>query len=391
MRPRAIHEAGRASTPLELLFDLVFVVAIGTAVEKLADGIGEGRLAGSLASFAMVFFAIWWAWMNFTWFASSYDVDDGPYRLAVMAQMAGVLILAAGIGQAFDHLDWTAGTLGYVVMRASAIVQWLRAARGDPPRRVTALRYAWGIGAVQIAWLARLALPHTPAWAMASFALLAAAELAVPAWAEAPGRTAWHPHHIAERYGLFTLILLGELVAVAVAALQVELDSTGLTPGLAGVAAASLTLLFALWWLYFLSPMAERLAADRDLAFPWGYGHVGIFAALAVLAAGDGLALAVSHQNHLHVSLVGVGYLVAVPVAGFVVCLWALGARARRSAEGLGRVAASVSALAAAPWLALTRLGAAGAVGGAALVAVALTAWVVARGAGDPATSGEGT
>jgi low temperature requirement protein LtrA len=388
MRPRPIHEAGRTSTPLELLFDLVFVVAIGTAVTELADGVGQGQLWRSLASFAMVFFAIWWAWMNFTWFASSYDVDDGPYRLAVMAQIAGVLVLAAGVPRAFHELDWTAGTLGYVLMRASAVLQWERAGRGDPARRATTRRYAYGIAAVQALWLARLALPRDLAAAGISFALLAALELAIPAWAENPRRTAWHPHHVAERYSLFTLILLGELVAVAVAGVQVELDSTGLTPGLAGVSGASLVLLFALWWLYFLSPMGDRLAANRDLAFPWGYGHVAIFAALAVLAAGLELAVEISHRNHLGVGAVAIGYLVALPALAFVTALWGLRARAERTFEGWRAVGLCALGLAGAPYLALTHLGAAGAVGGAAGVTTALT-WAVVRRAGGAGRGGK--
>jgi low temperature requirement protein LtrA len=379
MRRRPIREAGRASTPLELLFDLVFVVAIGAAVGQFSHGVASGQLGRSLAAFAMVFFAIWWAWMNFTWFASAYDVDDGPYRLAVMAQMAGVLILAAGVGQAFNQLDWTAGTLGYVVMRVAAVVQWLRAGRGDPARRATALRYAVGIGLLQILWLARLAAPRTLAWTGATFAVLAALELAVPTWAERRERTAWHPHHIAERYSLFTLILLGELVAVAVAGVQVELDSTGLTAGLAGVSGASLVLLFALWWLYFLSPMAQHLQARRDLAFPWGYGHVGVFAGLAVLAGGLDLAVMASHENRLGVSAVAVGYLVACPVAAFTQCLWALDAWAIRSASGLGLVLAADAAYLSAPWLARTGLGVAGAVGATAAIAVAVTVLAIRR------------
>jgi low temperature requirement protein LtrA len=389
MRPRPVHEAGRTSTPLELLFDLVFVVAIGAAVDELADGVGQGQFWRSLASFAMVFFAIWWAWMNFSWFASAYDVDDGPYRLAVMTQIAGVLIIAAGVTRAFEDLDWTAGTLGYVVMRASAVAQWIRAGRGDRERRTTARRYAIGIATVQALWLARLALPRDLVWTGLSFALLAGLELAVPAWAEDRKQTAWQPHHVAERYSLFTLILLGELVAVAVAGVQVELDSTGLTPGLAGVSGASLVLLFALWWLYFLSPMAERLAARRDLAFPWGYGHVAIFAALAVLAAGLELALKISHRNHLHVGEVAVGCLVALPVLAFIACLWALRAWAERSLDGWPSLLATAVGLAGAPWLALTGLGAAGAVGGTAAVAVALTVAVV-RAAARQGITGPG-
>jgi low temperature requirement protein LtrA len=381
MRPRPIHEAGRTSTPLELLFDLIFVVAVGSAVGQLAAGAGEGQLGRSLISFAMVFFAIWWAWMNFTWFASSYDVDDGPYRLMVLLQMTGVLILAAGLVEAFRDLDWTAGTVGYVIMRLAQIGQWLRAGVGDPDRRLTTRRYAAGIGLVQVGWLARLALPDTLNWTVASFAVLAVAEMVVPAYAERASRTAWHPHHIAERYSLFTLILLGELAAVAVAGVQVELDSTGLTPGLTGVSAGSLVLLFALWWLYFISPMAEHLANRRDLAFPWGYGHVSIFVALAVLAAGLELAVEVSHANHLQIGLVAVGYLVSLPVALFMAGLWGLEAWARQTRRGWPACLAALVALAAAPWFGLTGLGVAGAVVATALVVIALTARLMIRDA----------
>jgi low temperature requirement protein LtrA len=85
-----------------------------------------------------VFFAIWWAWVNFTWFASAYDTDDVAYRLLTFVQIVGVLILAAGVPAAFVHGDFTVMTIGYVVMRVALVTQWLRAAHGDPsgrPRR----------------------------------------------------------------------------------------------------------------------------------------------------------------------------------------------------------------------------------------------------------------
>jgi low temperature requirement protein LtrA len=391
MRPRPIHEAGRTSTPLELLFDLIFVVAVGSAVDQLASGAAGGALGRSLISFLMVFFAVWWAWMNFTWFASSYDVDDGPYRLMVLLQMAGVLILSASLVQAFRDFDWTAGTIGYVVMRVAQICQWLRAGASDPDRRPTTRRYAIGIGLAQVGWLARLALPHTLGWTVASFAVLAAAEMMVPAIAERAQRTAWHPHHIAERYGLFTLILLGELVTVAVAGVQVELDSTGLTPGLTGVSASALLLLFAMWWLYFSTPMADHLEQRRELAFPWGYGHVSIFLGLAVLGSGLELAVEVSHANELHIGVVAIGYLVCAPVALFVSGLWGLEAWARRTFFGVSPLVAALAILAAAPWLATTPVGVAGPVGTSALVTIGLTILVMVRraDAGLPDTDHE--
>jgi hypothetical protein len=84
MAPRDPHQAHRASTPLELLFDLSFVVAVSFAAIGLHHGIVEGDAARSVGSSLMAFFAIWWAWMNFTWFASAYDTDDGIYRFTLL-------------------------------------------------------------------------------------------------------------------------------------------------------------------------------------------------------------------------------------------------------------------------------------------------------------------
>ena len=112
-----------------------------------------------LIVFPLVFFAIWWAWMNFTWFASAYDVDDVAYRLAVMVQMTGVLIMAAGIIRALEQWNFDLMVVGYVVMRLGMVSLWIRAAISDPGGRRSALRYAVGISLIQVGWVASLALP----------------------------------------------------------------------------------------------------------------------------------------------------------------------------------------------------------------------------------------
>src|SRR3954464_8083786 len=123
-------EPHRASTPLELFFDLTFVVAIAQAANSLHHGLAGGHARHVLLGYPMVFFAIWWAWMNFTWFASAYDTDDVPYRLATLLQIAGVLVLAAGVPQAFEgHVGVV--TLGYAIMRTGLVAQWLRSARAN--------------------------------------------------------------------------------------------------------------------------------------------------------------------------------------------------------------------------------------------------------------------
>ena len=97
MVARDTEESHRASTPLELLFDLCFVVAISQASGRLHHGLEEGRIGFTIVHYLMVFFAIWWAWVNFTWFASAYDVDDVLYRLTTLVVITGALILAAGV------------------------------------------------------------------------------------------------------------------------------------------------------------------------------------------------------------------------------------------------------------------------------------------------------
>ena len=92
--------------------------------------------------------------MNFTWFASAYDTDDVQYRLLTFIQIAGVLVVAAGVPRAFDDADYTVTVIGYVIMRIALVAQWLRAAREDPVRRSVALRFAVGIALVQIGWVA---------------------------------------------------------------------------------------------------------------------------------------------------------------------------------------------------------------------------------------------
>jgi low temperature requirement protein LtrA len=318
MRARRVDEPHRVSSGLELLFDLTFVVAIATATAQYAHAVEDGHALDGLAPFLAVFFSIWWAWMNFTWFASSYDTDDVPYRLLTLLQMAGVLVLAAGVPAATEG-DFRAVTAGYLIMRVGLVALWWRAARSDPAGRVTAVRNAVGLTVLQVGWLGRLAL-EGPAQPL-SFVVLVVLELALPLWADGRRGTSWHPHHIAERYSLFTIILLGESV-LAVSTGVADALEAGLTGPLVVTAPAGLALLFGLWWLYSLQPSGEGLSTRRDRAYLWGYGHYGIFAALAALGAG--LEVAVARAGHGDGSPVAAGFAVAVPVAVFLVLLWAV-------------------------------------------------------------------
>ena len=185
MRPRDPHEPGRTASTLELFFDLVFVVAVSIAAVQLHHALTEAHVVEGVLSYAMVFFAIWWAWMNFTWFATSFDTDDWLYRRLTIVQMAGVLVLASGIEAAFVEHDFTVVILAYVVMRVAMVAQWLRASRHAGPSRRACQAYAVGIAIVQVLWLSLLVLP--PSVVTVAFVVLVAAELAVPVVAERQG------------------------------------------------------------------------------------------------------------------------------------------------------------------------------------------------------------
>ncbi|MCB9079717.1 MAG: low temperature requirement protein A [Anaerolineaceae bacterium] len=320
MRPRSPAETHRAATTLELFFDLVFVVAVAQAAAALHHRLAEGHFGPAVVSYLMVFFGIWWAWMNFTWFASAYDCDDVPYRLTVFVILTGALMLAAGVPQAFEEGNFTITVAGYVVMRLAIVAQWLRAAQSDLPRRGCAYRYAVGITVCQMGWVGLLFVPAE--WRLPGFVVLAVAELLVPVWAERAGATTWHPGHIAERYGLFTIIVLGESILSTSLGIQSAIETGEFSNDLIGIIVGGLLIIFSMWWLYFDWPM-EELLTSLQRAFIWGYGHLFIFASAA--AVGAGLAVMIDYAlHHAEIGAVEAGAAVAVPVAIYLICLWTL-------------------------------------------------------------------
>ncbi|WP_225733161.1 low temperature requirement protein A [Pseudoclavibacter sp. CFCC 13796] len=323
--PRDPRESHRAASPLELFFDLVFVVAVSFSSQQLHHLTAEGHLGSGVLGYLMVFFAIWWAWMNFTWFASAFDTDDWLFRLLTIVQMAGVLVLAAGAADAMQHHDFTLVTIGYVVMRLALGVQWLRAAASDPALHQTAARYAIGIAVVQVLWAVRVFLPEQLGFF--AFFVLVAAEIAVPIWAEARHRTPWHPEHIAERYGLFTLILLGESVLASANAVVTAVEEHQQIPDLLTVSAAGLIIAAGMWWVYFSRDQHDQLT-DLESGLLYGYSHYFIFAGAGAFSAGIELIID-STDGHAEISPMVASGLLTLPVALFVFGIWMLSLRRR--------------------------------------------------------------
>jgi low temperature requirement protein LtrA len=329
MLGRDPHEPGRASTPLELLFDLTFVVAFGTAANELAHALAADHIGSGIAAFAFATFGVSWAWINFTWFASAYDTDDWVYRLTTMLQMVGVLIFALGIHPMFTSVTEHGETLdndvivwGYVVMRVAMLFQWWRAARHDPGRGTACRTYILSIGVAQVLWCALALLDFSVATTFALILVPLLVEVAGPAYAELRrGGTPWHAHHIAERYGLMVIITLGEGMIGTMAAINV-LAEDGLSVEIAVFTLAGTALTFGIWWSYFVVPTGEILHVRRNRSFGFGYGAIVLFGTIVAIGAGLHVAAYyLDHHSKLH--LTGTVLTVVVPVALFLAVFYA--------------------------------------------------------------------
>lgn len=321
-------ERHRVATPLELLFDLTFVVAFGIAASQLSHALATGKVAVGIVAFLFATFAVCWAWINFTWFASAYDTDDWIYRLLTMVQMTGVIILALGIPGFFasieegEHLRNEVVVAGYVVMRIALVCQWLRAARQDPERRSACLTYAAVVTVAQLGWILSIFLPLSVSVGLGVFLLLGVFEMFGPWYAEKRrNETPWHPHHIAERYGLLAIIALGEGVVGTVASLTAVVDENGWTSDSVLLVIAGTGLTFGMWWIYFAVPAADLLHAHKERSFPFGYVHIPLFA--AIVATGAGLHTAAYYvQGDSVIGSIGTVFSVAIPVGIYIVLVY---------------------------------------------------------------------
>jgi len=333
MTGRDPEEQGRVSSPLELLFDLTFVVAVGTAASQFAEMMAEGHAGKAVTAFVLAMFAISVAWISFSWFASAFGTDDWLYRALTMVQMIGVVVFSLGLPAMFHsvdeggHLELRVMVLGYVVMRIAMVLQWWRAARESPTfRDVGMANIRWTV-IVQVCWTV-VAFTHLPLAAVfAAFIVLGALELVLPVLTQgSAGGTPWHPHHVAERYSLFAIIVLGEGVVGTVASsgdLLGGVDGTHWSGNAIAVVVAGVGLTFGMWWVYFATPFGDILAHRRSRGYLFGYGHIPLF--IGVAGAGAGLHVAgLQLEHHSEISDVAVVLSLAVPVGLYLLMVYLL-------------------------------------------------------------------
>jgi low temperature requirement protein LtrA len=275
-------EEERHATWTELFFDLVFVAAIaslGALLRHDASVDGILRMAG-------LFVPVWWAWIGFTLYADRFDSDDALFRVLMLGGMLASGALAINVHFAAEGAS-TGFALSYVSARILLLILYDRARRHVPQARPLVNRYMKGFTVSACLWLVSIAFTGTTRYVI--WAIAMAIDIGTPVTTPARIISAipFHRSHVPERFGLFTLIVLGETV-VSVTAASADIHWTVRA---ALVAAGGFVTVACLWWIYFdlldLGAVRKRWRATQ-LYF---YGHLPLLIALTGIGAGTKLAI----------------------------------------------------------------------------------------------------
>lgn len=298
LRTVEAEEEGRErhATWFELFFDLVFIIAVA----QLAHELAADTSARGFLRFALLFAPVWWAWVLYTVYADRFDTDDVAYRLLGMLGMLtiaamGVTLPRAMTGDGGMTSD-AAFALAYLAARAVSVLLYLRASR-YVPIAVPLLRiHGTGFAVAAALWLPALLLPAPGRYALWT-AALAADLLVIPFLnGRTIGRVPLSLSHLPERFGLFTILVLGEsIVAVATG-----LGDVGWGPRSSFVAVAAFGLACCVWWLNFDFVDASPLSRRFPIRMVYTYGHFPIVVGLT--AAGAGALLAIEHAADDHLA-----------------------------------------------------------------------------------------
>jgi low temperature requirement protein LtrA len=270
-------------TPLELFFDLVFVLALTQCTALMAASPTWEALAQGL----LVLGVLWWSWVGYSWLTSVVDPEEGSVRLAMFAAMAGLLVAALCVPGVFGDLGLLFAC-AYGVVRAAQIVLFVVASRDDPGLRHSvmglAISTAVGVGVLAVATLADGGL-QIGIWALAL-----ALDMGGPLIIDTEG---WRlaPSHFAERHGLVVIIALGEsIVAIGVGS-EAGVDAGVVVAAVLGIAVAA-----ALWSLYFdvvalvaerrLTKAAKGVEQNEIARDSFSYLHFPMVAGIVLVALG---------------------------------------------------------------------------------------------------------
>jgi low temperature requirement protein LtrA len=269
-------EGSNHASWIELFFDLVFVVVIA----ELSHTLEQHLSWNGFLQFAALFVPCWWAWVLVTFYVDRYDTDDPPHRLFILVAMLAVIFLAATVHNAF-----AAGSVGfavaYVTIRSIVLGLYLRATRYVKTARANLKLYLASYLPSTSLWLGSIAFAAPTRywlWGLAMTIELLMPILGTRILAGTPA----HPSHLQERFGLFTLIVLGEsIVSVASATAQGVWDIWSIVAAMGGFGIAA-----CLWWLYFNFLETAVMLRDIKSVHVFNYGHLPILMGLVLVAVG---------------------------------------------------------------------------------------------------------
>ena len=319
-RPRLLtldSEAGeRHASWLELFFDLVFVLAVAQVTQILVK---NSDLTGFL-KYVVLFIPVWWSWVGFTFYADRFESEETSYRVLTFAAMLAVAALSLTLDGAFTPSGDMPLVVTYALVRLVLIALYARSAYYIPLTRGLSAQFIFGLGIALIMLAGSLALEPPLRYYIWAAALLL--ELLIPFLNLRATRSIPYDYsHIPERFGLFTIIVLGEAVlATAMGASAVSWSPANIT-----MASIGFTMAACIWWINF-DFVDDNAIRTRDLVprFVYLYGHYFIVASIVALGVGVEHGIKETGDGHLHLPtlvLLGGGiatYLLAVTVIKMV-------------------------------------------------------------------------
>lgn len=286
----------RRATWMELFFDLIFVAAVAEIGKSLSS---DFSMPG-LFRYSFLFVLIWWAWSGHTLFTTRFESDDLVQRLFILVQSFIAAVMAANARDALDSRSSAGFGAAYAGMRLVLVAQYLRA-RHIPETRELTTRFAFGFGIAAAVWIAS-ALTEAPVrywlWALALFI-----DFLTPWVAEKHGLNAPpHAEHFPERFGLFTIILLGEFVTEVMHGIA---SHEYWTLSAAITAFAGMAFVFSLWWWYFdradgAGERHVRSHREQRIFSLWNYSHLPLFISIGAAGVGFKHLIALQADEHLH-------------------------------------------------------------------------------------------
>ncbi|WP_414620515.1 low temperature requirement protein A [Calothrix sp. CCY 0018] len=270
----------RHATWLELFYDLVYVVAVSQIAHYLYE---DTSLKGFLG-FVFLFVPVWWAWIGTTFYANRFDSDDIKHRLLTGLQMLAVAALAVNIHHGLS--ESSAGfAIAYAVTRFTLVLEYLRVIKHIPEARGLAKYYCFGFSIAAILWLISAFIPIPIRFVLWGLGLAVDFITGITAKRFQVALLP-HPEHLPERFGLFTIIVLGEaIIAVVHGVSEQKWDTQSAISAVFGFSIA-----FSLWWIYFENVSGSILSANVDrklgLIQVWLYGHLPLVIGLATTGVG---------------------------------------------------------------------------------------------------------